>query len=91
MPSGSCQVAPVGQTFEQVTPMGRQPFDVTFEDYREIDGVKIAFRQRIDASFQKLVQEIDEVTLNAEVDESKFAFPRSGSDLVRQPSAPKGG
>lgn len=75
----------VGQTFEQITPMGRQPFDVTFDDYREIDGVKIAFRQEIDAKFQKIVQVIDEVQLNAEVDESKFAFPRTGSDLVRQP------
>lgn len=74
----------VGQSFEQITPMGRQPFVVTFEDYRDVDGVKIAFRQSIDAKYQEILQVIDEVELNAEVDESKFAFPRKGADLVKQ-------
>ena len=74
----------VGQAFEQVTPMGKQPFDVAFEDYREVEGIKFAFRQVIDAKFQEIVQTIEHVELNAEVDPAKFAFPRSGADLVRQ-------
>ncbi len=76
----------VGQSFEQVTPMGKQPFEVRFEDYREIDGIKLAFRQVIDAKIQKIVQEITEVQINAEVDETRFGFPRTG-DVVRQPKA----
>ena len=80
----------VGQSFEQVTPMGRQPFDVTFEDYRDVDGIKIAFRQVIDAKFQKIVQVIEEVELNAAVDEGLFAQPGS-ADVVRRPSAARGG
>lgn len=80
----------VGQTFEQITPMGTQPFEVTFEDYRDVEGVKIAFRQVIDAKFQQMVQVIDEVELNVEVDASKFAYPRGSSDLVRQPAPQEG-
>jgi len=76
----------VGQSFEQVTPMGTQPFEVRFEDYREVDGVKLAFRQVIDAKIQQIVQEITEVRINAEVDETRFGFPRTG-DVVRQPKA----
>lgn len=74
----------VGQSFEQVTPMGKQPFDVRFEDYREVEGIKLAYRQVIDAKVQQVVQVITEVRLNAEVDESKFAQPRTGADLVQQ-------
>jgi hypothetical protein len=79
----------VGQSFEQVTPMGKQPFEVRFEDYREVEGIKLAFRQVIDAKVQQVVQEIIEVKINAEVDETKFAFPRTG-DVVRQPKREAG-
>jgi hypothetical protein len=74
----------VGQSFEQVTPMGKQPFDVRFEDYREVEGIKLAYRQVIDAKVHRVVQVITEVRLNAEVDESMFGFPRTGADLVQQ-------
>lgn len=75
----------VGQSFEQVTPMGKQPFEVRFEDYREVEGIKLAYRQVIDAKVQRVVQVITEVRLNAPVDAAKLAYPRTGSDLVRQP------
>lgn len=78
----------VGQSFEQVTPMGKQPFEVRFEDYREVEGIKLAYRQVIDAKVQQVVQVITEVRLNAPVDAAKFAYPRTGSDLVRQPEPP---
>jgi hypothetical protein len=77
----------VGQSFDQVTPMGKQPFVVRFEDYREVEGIQLAYRQVIDAKVQQVVQEITEVRINAEVDESKLAFPRTGAQVVRQPEA----
>jgi hypothetical protein len=79
----------VGQSFSQVTPMGKQPFEVRFEDYREVEGLQLAYRQIIDAKVQQVVQVITEVRLNAEVDASKFAYPRTGADVVRQ-AAPTG-
>jgi hypothetical protein len=80
----------VGQSFEQVTPMGKQPFVVRFEDYREIEGIQLAYRQVIDAKVQQVVQVITEVRINAEVDESKLAFPRTGAQVVRQPEREAG-
>jgi hypothetical protein len=80
----------VGQSFEQVTPMGKQPFVVRFEDYREVEGIQLAYRQVIDAKVQQVVQVITEVRINAEVDESKLAFPRTGADVVRQPQREAG-
>lgn len=77
----------LAQSFEQVTPMGKQPFVVSFTDYRDVDGVKIAYVQEIDAKVQKVRQVISEVKLNAEVDDTRFAFPRRGADLVKQPKA----
>lgn len=73
----------VGQSFEQITPMGTQPFEVRFEDYREVEGIKLAYRQIIDAKVQQVVQVITEVRLNADVDAAQFAYPRTGTDLVR--------
>lgn len=75
-----------GQSFEQITPMGKQPFEVRFEDYREVEGIKLAFRQIIDAKVQQVVQEITKMEINAEVDETRFGFPYSG-DVVKQPKA----
>jgi hypothetical protein len=80
----------VGQSFEQVTPFGTQPFDVRFEDYREVEGLQLAYRQVIDANPQQVVQTITEVRLNVEVDEGKMAYPRTGADLVKQPDAEAG-
>lgn len=82
----------VGQSFEHVTPMGKQPFEVRFEDYHEVEGIKLAYRQVIDAKVQRVVQVITEVRLNAPVDAAEFAYPRTGSDLVRQvePPPPQG-
>lgn len=79
----------VGQGFEQVTPMGKQPFEVRFEDYRDVDGIKLAYRQVIDAKIQQVVQEITEVEINPAIDESRFAMPRGeGVDVVVAPDAP---
>lgn len=76
----------IGQAFDQVTPMGTQPFEVHFEDYREVEGLELAFKQVIDAQIQQIVQEITEVKINVEVDESRFGFPHAGG-VVRQPKA----
>lgn len=78
----------VGQSFEQVTPMGKQPFEVRFEDYREVEGIKLAYRQVIDAKVQQVVQVITEVRLNVPVDAAKLAYPRTGSELVRPHEPP---
>ena len=74
----------VAQSFEQITPMGKAPFEIEFQDYREVDGIKIAFSQVVDAKVHRIEQTIAEVKLGVEVDETRFQMPRRGGDLVRQ-------
>lgn len=54
------------------------PEQTDFEDYRDVDGVKMPFLIRvspIDAGNPYVVRKITEIKLNAPVDESKFAMP----------------
>lgn len=74
----------VAQSFEQVTPMGSMPVELKMEDYREVEGVKVAFTQVTDASLAKATQSITKLEINPEVDTSKFAMPTSGADVVRK-------
>ncbi|MGB1016751.1 MAG: hypothetical protein ACPG4T_21610, partial [Nannocystaceae bacterium] len=41
---------PLSQSFKQASPLGDTPVTVGFEDYREIDGIQMAHRQRVHAS-----------------------------------------
>lgn len=76
----------VGQSYDQMSPMGTQPFSTKFKDFREVDGIKLAFEQVIDTKVQVIIQRITEVRLNVDIDESGFGYPRTG-DVVRQPKA----
>ena len=74
----------VAQKYEQATPMGKMPVSVTMEDYREIDGIKVAFRQVTDASLAKATQTITKLELNPTVDTSRFAMPSTEHDTVKK-------
>ena len=74
----------VGQTFDQVTPLGSMPISVKMEDYREIEGVKIAFKQVTDASIAKATQTITKLELNPEVSTARFQMPKSGAETVKR-------
>jgi len=73
---------PVSQSFTQVSPLGSMPMKVRFKDYRETDGLKIAFQQELDASITKLVSTTVKMEFNAPVDESKFAMPGAAQAVV---------
>jgi hypothetical protein len=74
----------VAQTFDQVTPLGTMPITVEMTDYREIDGVKIAFKQLTDAKIATATQTITKIELNADVSDARFAMPQTGSDVVTE-------
>jgi hypothetical protein len=59
------------------TPIGVIPEQVDFEDYRDVDGIKVPFTIRISAvdSFSTAVRKFTEVKLNVPVDETKFNKP----------------
>lgn len=59
------------------TPLARLPEETVYEDYREVDGVKIPFTVRASYvdPFIGWTRKLTEVKHNVEVDDSKFAKP----------------
>jgi hypothetical protein len=60
------------------TMIGVIPQQVDFEDYRDVDGVKLPFTIRlsiVDATNPYGMRKLSEIKLNAAVDESKFKMP----------------
>jgi hypothetical protein len=58
--------------------IGIIPDQIDFEDYREVDGVKLPFTIRVstvDAGNAYSVRKLTEIKLNVPVEESKFAMP----------------
>jgi hypothetical protein len=60
------------------TMIGIIPEEWDFEDYRDVDGVKMPFTIKVssvDAGNPYVVRKLTEIKLNAPVDDSKFAMP----------------
>jgi hypothetical protein len=57
------------------TPMGRNPTQIDYADYREVDGVKIPFRWTLARPNGRFTIQIAEAKTNVPVDDAKFAKP----------------
>ncbi|HYL75686.1 MAG TPA: c-type cytochrome [Bryobacteraceae bacterium] len=57
------------------TPMGRNPTQIDYADYREVDGVKIPFRWTLSRPNGRFTIQIAEVKANVPVDDARFAKP----------------
>jgi photosynthetic reaction center cytochrome c subunit len=57
------------------TPLGRNPSQVDFADYRQADGVKIPYRWTLARPGQRFTIQVTEVKQNVPVDDSQFAMP----------------
>lgn len=57
------------------TPLGRNPSQVDFADYRAADGVKIPYRWTLARPGQRFTIQVSEVKQNVPVDDSQFAMP----------------
>ena len=57
------------------TPVGRNPVEIDYADYRESDGVKIPFRWTLARTNGRFTIQIDEVKNNVPIDDAKFAKP----------------
>lgn len=73
---------PLEQKFEQVSVLGNAPLVTRLEDYRDVDGLKIPFKQVTKTSVAQAVQQTHTLELDVEVDTSKFAIPSRGEDVV---------
>jgi photosynthetic reaction center cytochrome c subunit len=59
------------------TPLGRNPTQIDYADYRPQDGLKIPFQQTIARPNSRLTIQIEEAKFNVAVDDTKFARPTS--------------
>jgi photosynthetic reaction center cytochrome c subunit len=57
------------------TPMGRNPTQIDYADYRDADGVKIPFRWTLSRPVARFTIQIADVKSNVPVDNSRFAKP----------------
>jgi len=60
---------------ERESPEGKMPIQTFYEDYREVDGIKMPFKMRQVSPMFELVISLDEVKHNGPVDEAKFKKP----------------
>lgn len=72
----------VEQSFKVFSPLGSMPVTIRSTDYRDVDGMKIPYKQVTDASLMELTQELNVVELNTEVDEANFAMPTEDVPVV---------
>jgi hypothetical protein len=57
------------------TPLGRNPVQIDFADYRDAAGVKVAYRWTIARPSGRFTIQADKVQENVPVDDAKFAMP----------------
>lgn len=60
------------------TALGPTPVRVDYEDYREVDGVKLPFRLRWSNPRYSWGRKVDEIKHNVTIDEAKFNPPAAG-------------
>ena len=60
-----------------VTPEGKTPGKTFFEDYREVDGVKMPFKSRSITPQVEIVTILSEIKNNVPIDDAKFVRPKS--------------
>jgi photosynthetic reaction center cytochrome c subunit len=59
------------------TPLGRNPTQIDYADYREVDGVKVPFRWTLSRTNGRFTIQLAEVKMNAPVEDDRFTKPAS--------------
>jgi len=57
------------------TPLGRNPTQIDYADYRESDGIKIPFRWTLARPGNRFTIQIEQLQQNVSIDDSKFVPP----------------
>lgn len=68
------------------TPVGRNPTQIDYADYREVDGVKIPFRWTLARPGGRFTIQVDQVHQNVPVDDSKFVRPATPTASGQSPT-----
>jgi len=57
------------------TPLGRNPTQIDYADYRESDGIKLPFRWTLSRPGNHFTIQVAQLQQNISIDDSKFAPP----------------
>jgi photosynthetic reaction center cytochrome c subunit len=57
------------------TPLGRNPTQIDYADYRDADGVKMPFRWTLARPSNRFTVQVEQVQQNVPVDDAKFVVP----------------
>jgi photosynthetic reaction center cytochrome c subunit len=68
------------------TPLGRNPTQIDYSDFREVNGVKIPFRWTLSRPGNQFTIQVQQVQQNVPVDDAKFAPP--AQPAAQNPPAP---
>jgi len=69
------------------TPLGRNPTQIDYADYRDANGVKVPFRWTLSRPGNQFTIQVEQLQQNVPVDDVKFAAP-APPPTTQKPSAP---
>ena len=70
------------------TPLGRNPTQIDYSDYREANGVRVPFRWILARPGNRFTIQVEQLQQNVPVDDAKFAPPPPPPSPAPKPSAP---
>jgi hypothetical protein len=74
------------------SPLGLNPTQIDYADYREADGVKVPFRWTVSRPGNRFTIQVEEMKQNVPVDDAKFTAPPPPPPPppAQQPAPPSG-
>jgi photosynthetic reaction center cytochrome c subunit len=70
------------------TPLGRNPTQIDYADYRDVDGVRVPFRVTSSQPGNTNTIQFEDVHQNTPIDATKFAKPKPLSPASKQSDEP---
>jgi photosynthetic reaction center cytochrome c subunit len=70
------------------TPLGRNPTQIDYADYRDANGVKIPFRWTLSRPGNRFTIQVEQVQQNVPVDDAKFVAPAPSPTVAPKPPTP---
>ena len=70
------------------TPLGRNPTQIDYADYREANGLKAPFRWTLSRPGNQFTIQVEQLQQNVPVDDAKFAPPAEPPPAAQKPAAP---
>jgi photosynthetic reaction center cytochrome c subunit len=67
------------------TPLGRNPTQIDYSDYRDVNGIKLPFRYTVAQPQGSFSVQLNRIVTNAKIDDSRFAKPSPAASSTPHP------